>query len=68
MEKHYIQVGVTALRAPNGEFLQSVPLYVEAEMSADILTPIAVQTSKDVSGIFAERYQQVMNERKRREK
>lgn len=25
----YVQIGVTALRAPNGEFLPSVPLYID---------------------------------------
>lgn len=32
----YVQIGVTALRAPNGEFLPSVPLFIRAEDAGEI--------------------------------
>ena len=31
----YVQVGVTALRGPKGEFLPAVPLYVRSESGAE---------------------------------
>ena len=33
-EEKYIQVGVTALRGPDGNFLPAVPLYLKAEDGA----------------------------------
>lgn len=35
----YIQIGVTALRTPGGDFLPSVPLYAKAEDAAGISEP-----------------------------
>ncbi len=32
--EEYIQIGVTAMRGPGGEFLPAVPLYIKAEDSA----------------------------------
>lgn len=34
-EEKYIQVGVTALRGPDGVFLPAVPLYIKAEDGAE---------------------------------
>lgn len=34
-EEKYIQVGVTALRRPDGGFLPAVPLYIKAEDGAE---------------------------------
>lgn len=33
-EEKYIQIGVTALRGPGGEFLPAVPLFIRADDSA----------------------------------
>ena len=35
----YVQIGVTALRTPGGDFLPSVPLYAREEDSAGISEP-----------------------------
>ena len=35
----YIQIGITALRTPGGDFLPSVPLYAREEDSAGISEP-----------------------------
>ena len=35
----YIQIGVTALRGPSGEFLPSVPMYVRAGDAPQIAQP-----------------------------
>ena len=35
----YIQIAVTAMRTPGGDFLPSVPLYARAEDSAGISEP-----------------------------
>ena len=34
MSEEYIQVGVTAMRGPDGSFLPAVPLYIRADDSA----------------------------------
>lgn len=34
-KEKFIQVGVTAMRGPDGEFLPSVPLYIKAEDGAE---------------------------------
>lgn len=34
-EEKYIQVGVTAMRGPDGKFLPAVPLYIKAEDGAE---------------------------------
>ena len=34
-EEKYIQIGVTALRGPDGHFLPAVPLYIKAEGGAE---------------------------------
>lgn len=60
MKKHYIQVGVTSLRSPNGDFLPSVPLYIEVSDSTDKIILTEEQHLKDVSGIFVEKYQKVL--------
>ena len=46
----YIQVGVTALRAPDGSFLPAVPMYIrstpETKAAEEALT-------KDITGVLA---------------
>ncbi len=42
MSGRYVQVGVTAMRAPDGSFLPAVPLYVRAEDAATEACPKAI--------------------------
>lgn len=39
MKKKFTQIGVTALRGPDGSFLPAVPLYVESDRLEDLRTP-----------------------------
>ena len=36
MAEKYVQVGITALRAPDGSFLDPVPLYIKEEDAGEI--------------------------------
>ena len=51
----YIQIGVTALRTPTGDFLPSVPLYIKAAeaVGASGLTPSEERPLHDVAALFA---------------
>ena len=51
----YIQIGVTALRTPTGDFLPSVPLYIKATeaVGASGLTPSEERPLHDVAALFA---------------
>ncbi len=64
MEK-FVQVGVFALRSPQGEFLPSVPLYIKAtdavktsESSGLSVAEEITETSRDVARLFAEKHKQ----------
>lgn len=46
----YIQIGETALRAPDGSFLESVPLYVKAE---DVGEDAEERLISDIGRLFA---------------
>lgn len=57
----FAQVGVTALRAPDGSFLPSVPLYIK--VAAEDIAPDGRyigedRTLTDVADIFADKYRQ----------
>lgn len=65
-EKQYVQVGVTALRGPTGEFLESVPLYIEVEKSNKPVHPLHEQMLHDVAGLFAEKYMEVMTAKQKK--
>ncbi len=54
-DDQYIQVGVTAMRAPDGSFLPSVPLYIKATPEA-----LAGQDAliHDIARLFAQRMKQ----------
>lgn len=57
----YIQIGVTALRGPSGEFLPSVPLYVAAKDAAR-----AIPEGGGTAGVLealAERFGEYMRQR-----
>lgn len=51
----YIQIGVTALRSPTGEFLPSVPLYIKTDeaVKASGLTSPEEDLIHDVASVFA---------------
>lgn len=55
----YIQVGVTALRAPDGTFLPAVPLYIrstpESKAAEEAMT-------KDVTSVLAQRMKLYMEQ------
>lgn len=51
----YIQVGVTALRTPDGGFLPSVPLYIEETEAAKAGQKELLQ---DASELFADKMKQ----------
>jgi hypothetical protein len=51
-EPEYIQVGVTALRGPDGNFLPSVPLYIRATPEAKAAEEALIG---DIASVLAER-------------
>ena len=55
-----VQIGQTALRAPDGSFLPAQPLYiiVEAEPQDKLFSAGEEQLMTDVSGIFAKKFAQ----------
>jgi len=59
MSETYIQVGVTALRGPDGEFLPAVPLYIRS-------TPEGKAAEEkmlgDITGVMAERMRDYIKE------
>ncbi len=61
----YIQVGVTALRSPTGEPLPAVPLYIKGDnLKSSGLTQAEENLLHDVSGLFAEKHEQLTAEKK----
>ena len=48
----FIQVGVTALRAPDGKFLPAVPIYIEADQQAEAAEEKLIG---DIGRLFAAR-------------
>lgn len=57
----YVQVGVTAMRAPDGAFLPAVPLYIKAaadEVAADGHYVGSKPALQDVATIFADKFKQ----------
>lgn len=55
----YIQVGVTALRSPTGDFLPSVPLFIKADkLKQSGLARSEEKLLRDVSGVFVDKYRQ----------
>lgn len=58
----YVQIGVTALRAPDGTFLPSTPIYAEVpEVTREGLTPTESGMIDDIAKIFAKKYKQYMD-------
>lgn len=62
----FIQIGVTALRSPTGDFLPSVPLYIKADhLKQSGLTQAEENVLHDVSGVFAEKYEKQKQEKQK---
>ena len=54
---NFIQVGVTVPRMPDGKYLPSVALYIEAEsLQRSGLTAAHENALTDVAGFFIEKY------------
>lgn len=58
-----VQIGQTALRAPDGSFLPAQPLYIIVEAAPDEpkdkpFSAAEEQTLTDVAGIFAQKFAQ----------
>ena len=52
--KIYVQVGITAMREPNGERLPSVPMYIEVDSLAKTgLTDLENEAVANIAGFFA---------------
>jgi len=53
-QKTYIQIGITAMREPNGERLPSVPMYIEIEhLTKTGLTDFENEALANIAGFFA---------------
>jgi hypothetical protein len=63
----FVQIGLTALRGPDGSFLPAVPLYVKAD-PADVSPAGQYIGSEpalaDVADIFADKFRQYAEARK----
>ncbi len=53
-EKHYIQVGVTALRTPTGKHYPAIPLYIEVDrLNESGLAPCEEKRLHDLRGLLS---------------
>lgn len=58
----FVQIGITALRAPDGTFLPSVPIYAEVPKATDEgLAPVEDKTVGELSRIFAGKFKQYID-------
>lgn len=70
MEEKMVQIGVTALRSPTGEFLPAVPIYIKAE-DAEEFNPNTGRTVAedlaldDVAAVFADKFKIYAEEMKK---
>lgn len=56
----FIQVGVTALRSPTGDFLPAVPLYIKADkLKQSGLSQPEEKLLRDVSGVFTDKFKEI---------
>lgn len=59
----YVQVGMTALRTPTGDFMTPVPLFIRKE---DIpLVSTEGDEVRDVSKLFAEKFKEYVDRNKK---
>jgi hypothetical protein len=61
MKETYIQIGVTALRSPKGDFLPSVPVYIKSAeaVKASGLTESEENALHDIGALFALKHLQI---------
>ena len=52
----YKQVGVIALRRPDGSFCESIPIYKETTPADEV---IAERSMRDITDIFLEKFREV---------
>ncbi|MCL2797712.1 MAG: hypothetical protein FWD58_06635 [Firmicutes bacterium] len=65
-QKIYVQVGITAMREPNGERLPSVPMYIEVtHLSKAGLTDLENTALANIAGFFAAKRKELELKRKR---
>jgi len=56
MSKIYVQVGITAVRAPSGEHLPSVPIYIEVDhLTKTGLTELENESLANIAGFFIDK-------------
>lgn len=61
----FVQIGVTALRAPDGTFLPSTPIYAEVPFATNEgITPTENDTIDDIAQILAEKFKQYIDKTK----
>jgi len=63
--EHFVQIGITALRAPDGAFLPSVPLYIKVP-DCDIGKDTGLSHGErglctDIADIFADKFAAYIN-------
>jgi len=64
-DKHYIQVGVTALRTPTGKHYPAIPLYIEVDkLNASGLAPCEEKMLTNFAGFMSEKYSKKRQEEK----
>jgi len=64
-KKAFIQVGVTVPRMPDGKYLPSVPLYIEADnLCRSGFTAAHENALTDIAGFFVEKYGERLKVRK----
>lgn len=61
MKKKFTQIGVTALRGPDGSFLPAVPLYVESDRLEDLRTAAPAAGLDDITEIFSAKFKQYID-------
>ena len=65
-QKIYVQVGVTAMRNPDGSFMPSIPMYVEVDhVEKNGLTQLENAALTNICGFFAEKRKEREIKRKR---
>lgn len=69
--ENMVQIGVTALRSPAGEFLPSIPIYIKAEDAGEINKstgrPVEEELAlTDVAKVFADKFKQYADGTKKR--
>lgn len=71
MAERMIQIGVTALRSPSGDFLPSIPLYIKEEDAGEINKRTGRTVAEDlaltdVAKVFADKFKQYADGTKKR--